>query len=148
MTTMTQCPAFAQIQQKCQQLFAASNEFLLWQPDDRYLAVTTNFDISDLDRALKLLVNTFGWGKAPEDLHAASERLLEVIEMLGGLARGQIIFSFEPDDAPLLYAAWWPWGNGSRISIRIGLHLPGASAEQQTCLEEKLSAIFTSATPS
>jgi hypothetical protein len=40
---------------------------------------------------------------------------------LGGLMAGQILFTSDPNRGVVLFCAWWPWGNGEKISIRIGL---------------------------
>ena len=40
---------------------------------------------------------------------------------LGGLMAGQILFTSDPNRGVVLFCAWWPWGNGEKISIRVGL---------------------------
>lgn len=38
-----------------------------------------------------------------------------------GVVPGQKLFTMDPIDGVALYAAWWPWGDDERISLRIGL---------------------------
>jgi len=38
-----------------------------------------------------------------------------------GVVPGQKLFTMDPIDGMVLYAAWWPWGDDERISLRVGL---------------------------
>ena len=38
-----------------------------------------------------------------------------------GVVPGQKLFTMDPIDGMVLYAAWWPWGDDERISLRLGL---------------------------
>ncbi|WP_419663787.1 hypothetical protein [Desulfosarcina variabilis] len=38
-----------------------------------------------------------------------------------GIIPGQKVFTMEPVNGVVLYAAWWPWGDEERISLRLGL---------------------------
>lgn len=142
MNTCVASPAFAEIESKCLRLKTEGGDLFDWQPDDRYCAVIAEFTPEHLDRALPLLVAVFGWGKAREDLYAASAHLQEVITSLGGMSRGQIIFSYEPPGGLLLYGAWWPWANGSKISIRVGLDAIDANGDDIASLRRRLFDIF------
>lgn len=136
--------AFTEIEAKWSKLLAGGGDLFAWERDDRYCAVLAVFGTENLDKALKILVGVFGWGRAPEDLHSASGRLQGVVEALGGMRRGQIIFSFEPVDGPTLFCAWWPWGDGSRITIRVGLHAADGTAAEYAAFANRLHDCFLS----
>lgn len=38
-----------------------------------------------------------------------------------GIVPGQKVFTMDPLKGVVLYAAWWPWGDDARISLRLGL---------------------------
>ena len=38
-----------------------------------------------------------------------------------GVVPGQKVFTMEPVNGVVLFAAWWPWGDDERISLRLGL---------------------------
>ncbi len=38
-----------------------------------------------------------------------------------GVVPGQKVFTMDPVDGIVLFAAWWPWGDDERISLRLGL---------------------------
>lgn len=38
---------------------------------------------------------------------------------LGGLMSGQLLFTSDPNQDAFIFCAWWPWGDGKTISIRV-----------------------------
>lgn len=38
-----------------------------------------------------------------------------------GVVPGQKVFTMHPINGVVLFAAWWPWGDDERISLRLGL---------------------------
>lgn len=38
-----------------------------------------------------------------------------------GIVPGQKVFTMDPVNGVVLFAAWWPWGDDERISLRLGL---------------------------
>ena len=38
-----------------------------------------------------------------------------------GVVPGQKVFTMDPVNGVVLFAAWWPWGDDERISLRLGL---------------------------
>ena len=38
-----------------------------------------------------------------------------------GVVPGQKVFTTDPVQEIILFAAWWPWGDDARISLRLGL---------------------------
>ena len=53
-------------------------------------------------------------------MRKASEYIKSVVDSISGIKSGQIFFTTDGDADPLLFAAWWPWGDGIHISLRIG----------------------------
>ena len=51
----------------------------------------------------------------------ASGLIGELVNSSFGISPGQIIFTSEQGAGLILFAAWWPWDNGSTISLRIGI---------------------------
>jgi hypothetical protein len=74
-------------------------------------------------------------GEAPEIAQSAKYHL-------GGLISGQLLFLPDPDDDPLVYCAWWPWGSGRTISIRIGLFSAMMGTEEKGAVTETLKGWF------
>jgi len=84
---------------------------------------------------LETVLAEFGTGKK-DDIRAILEQFLPVAwdssnidnapdmvqtinEHLGGLWPGQRLLTSEPEGDIPIFCAWWPWGDGKTISIRI-----------------------------
>jgi hypothetical protein len=56
-----------------------------------------------------------------------------------GVVPGQKLFTMDPVRGIVLFAAWWPWGDDERISLRLGLisvtdqRLESAQAKRLIC---------------
>src|SRR4029078_7958928 len=57
-----------------------------------------------------------------DTLASASESVRGLVEKCGGLRAAQLLFWGGGDDAPGAFGLWWPWGDGTTVSLRIGLH--------------------------
>ncbi len=53
---------------------------------------------------------------------------------------GQLMFTSEPDRDILLCFAWWPWGNGSTISIRVAAYQKAMSDEDEALFKKNLKS--------
>ncbi len=92
---------------------------LSWNWDSYIGTVLADFDVRDKDRLRAILEHYLGstWdrsniGKAPE--------IVQIIKSnLGGLRPGQLLFTSNPNQDSIIFGAWWPWGNGETISIRM-----------------------------
>ena len=51
----------------------------------------------------------------------AEKSVSEFFQAGFGVVPGQKLFTMDPIDGVVLYAAWWPWGDDERISLRLGL---------------------------
>jgi hypothetical protein len=71
---------------------------------------------SIVERFLPPPVKTAG-GKVPEDLEWGS-----VLDAMGGVREEQTLFLKELGDGVSLYVAYWPWGDGARFTIKVGIH--------------------------
>lgn len=146
MNTVQTAANLAGVEAKCLALRATLEGKVTWRLDDRYAAVVGEFIVARMDEILRILIAHLGWARAPEDLLAAPEPIRAVAAALGGLAKGQILFTFTlpgmPPEGPILYGAWWPWGDGLRISIRLGIFAPGAGPEEHAAFAARLAEWF------
>jgi len=92
---------------------------LTWKWDGRFNTVliefTTEYNekvLSVINRHLSSIWNSSNIEEAPDIVQVISTRM-------GSLRAGQILFTSDPDQDALVFCAWWPWGNGSKVSIRL-----------------------------
>ncbi|MCK5826998.1 hypothetical protein KAH43_00630 [Candidatus Bipolaricaulota bacterium] len=72
----------------------------------------------------------------------APDAVLQVKKSLGGLMPGQMLLTSDVANEALIYCAWWPWGNGQKISIRVALFSEGMAAEDVGRLTDALRRAF------
>lgn len=91
---------------------------LRWEWDSRFSAVLCVVKSPRDVAVLELVAALFpsGWdgktiSQAPDPVRALASDW--------GLKAGQRLFTLDPADDPLFFAAWWPWGAGTTFSLRI-----------------------------
>lgn len=108
-----------------------------WEWDSRFETVLAKFSVDEsdgvravLERDLSAVWDSSNIGEAPANVRTISNRL-------NGLASGQLLFTSDPDQDAVVFCAWWPWGDGKTISIRVApayKGLSGSNAPEQTKL--------------
>ena len=93
----------------------------VWKPDDRFNTVVAAFERSSSEIIFSALKTSFSqeWNK--KTVRKAPNRIKSIAASTSGIERGQIVFTTDDLAGPVLFAAWWPWGDGENISLRIGV---------------------------
>lgn len=113
---MVEAPNVGVLEQVCRKLVAATG--LSWEWEDRFgvmLAVVKGDQLRDVESKLSDAFDSQFGGR--EDL---PETPKQIADRLGGLRAGQQLFTTEPGATVVVYCAWWPWGGGSTVSLRVG----------------------------
>lgn len=107
------------LEKLCKEFSTAFNGVISWQWDDYFGTVMAQFDTVDREKVRAILDQylNFTWdisniGKAPDTVQAVNSGL-------GNLREGQMLMSSDTQQDACILCAWWPWGNGEKISIRI-----------------------------
>ncbi|MCX5849254.1 MAG: hypothetical protein NTW65_07370 [Deltaproteobacteria bacterium] len=110
----------AELENDCKELFIAFQGMLSWKWDSRFDTVLAEFDVANKDSLRQILERylKFTWNSS--NIKKAHRSVIKVNSCLGNLMSGQMIFTSDPNGDAYIYCAWWPWGNGKTISIRIG----------------------------
>lgn len=100
-------------------LFDEFEGLLTWKWDDWVGTILAEFDIGQkkkiqslLEKHLPVVYDIDAIEKAPAIVRALDDHL-------GGLRSGQLLFSSDPSREAFVFGAWWPWGDGKTVSIRI-----------------------------
>lgn len=112
-------PDKSDLENICRGLSSAFQGVLSWQWDSRFGAALAEFDVDNkdsirpiLDRYLKNTWDSSNINKAPRTVK-------KVNIYLGKLRTDQMLFTSDSIQPAYIYCAWWPWGSGRTISIRI-----------------------------
>ena len=103
----------------CRELLSAFQGIFSWKWDSWVESVLAEFGVDNkdsiraiLERYLSSTWNSSNIGNAPD--------IVQIINSnLGGLRSGQLLFTSDPSQDSIIFCAWWPWGDGKTISIRI-----------------------------
>ncbi len=98
--------------------------------DGRFHTAATSFDSKYSGKLIKALNKEFHSQWNPITISGAPAVVQTIKSQAGGMKGGQILFTSDENSLPVIFGAWWPWGNGVTISLRIGLYQPGLSNDE------------------
>jgi len=107
------------LENDCKELFSVFQGVLSWKWDSRFETVLAEFRAGNkgsirsiLERHLSITWDISNIDNAPDIVRTINSHL-------GGLRSGQLLFTSDPNRDAFIFCAWWPWGDGKTISIRI-----------------------------
>jgi hypothetical protein len=107
------------IQNACEDLLDDFKNILSWKWDDNFEALLAEFKAEGQDKIHSILEKhlTLQWDnksikKAPKDIKSK-------VGDYGDLRSGQLLFTLDAKKNIFIVAAWWPWGDGKTVSMRI-----------------------------
>jgi hypothetical protein len=103
----------------CKELWSAFQGILSWKWDSRFGAVLAEFGTGKKESIRAILERSLSITWHSSNIDNAPDIVREINSHLGGLRSGQLLFTSDPDREALIFCAWWPWGDGKAISIRI-----------------------------
>jgi hypothetical protein len=103
----------------CRELLREFQGILSWKWDGRFETVLAEFAVENketvraiLERYLSVTWDSSNIANAPDIVRRINVRV-------GTLRSGQLLFTSDPNRDSLVFCAWWPWGDGKTISIRV-----------------------------
>ena len=103
----------------CKDLWGAVQGVLSWKWDSRLEAVLAEFGADKKDDIRAILERFLPMPWDDSNLVEAPDIVRTINSHLGGLRPGQQLFTSDPKGDAFVFCAWWPWGDGKTISIRI-----------------------------
>ena len=83
--------------------------------------------VKEKDAVKKILINYLGTAWDSVTIKKAPESEQRILERLGGMMSGQLFYTAGLPENGIVFCAWWPWGNGQTISIRLGTNLENST---------------------
>jgi hypothetical protein len=128
-------------------LFAAMNEVRSswpshgWSWDARLSCVSSSFGVEFEGRARLAASLALPSQWTPKTLLQAPPALRDIAERTGGLREGQVIFASDGAGPAFGYGLWWPWGDETTTSFRIGLAGRGGTPDMLKRLRDVFGAV-------
>jgi hypothetical protein len=110
----------------CSEFFKALQVDLSWQWDGRFQTALAQISIAEKDGILSTLESHLGTAWDSANIDKAPEAVRRTVGQLGGIMAGQLFYAAGLAQEGLVFCAWWPWGNGRTISLRIGTSQEGS----------------------
>jgi hypothetical protein len=108
-----------------------------WTYDRRLRCVASSIPLAREADARAAMAEVLPASFSVETLAGASEGQRALIEKCGGLRASQLLlWGGGAADAPGAFGLWWPWGDGTTVSLRIGLHDVDAPKERYPRLRD------------
>ena len=93
----------------------------VWELDDRFNTVVAAFERNSSEIIFSALKASFSQEWSKKTVRKAPAHIKSIADSISGIETGQIVFTTNGGADPVLFAAWWPWGDGINISLRIGV---------------------------
>lgn len=92
-----------------------------WSYDNRFQCVASSFSADHAATARALVTALFPYVWTSRTLATAPAMFAQIAERTGGVRSAQQLLGAEPVGRLIPYGLWWPWEEGTTISLRIGL---------------------------
>ncbi len=93
-----------------------------WTYDRRLKCVVSSIPMASANAALAAMAEAFPGSWTSDTVKTAPAGVQLVNDGSGGLRAAQKLFWGGEPDGPGPFGLWWPWGDGTTVSLRIGLH--------------------------
>ena len=104
----------------CRELLSAFQGVFSWKWDSGLEMVLAEFGVGNKDSIRAILERYLSSTWDSSNISKAPDIVVQITNNnLGGLRPGQLLFTSDPSLDAIIFCAWWPWGNGINISIRI-----------------------------
>jgi hypothetical protein len=124
----------------CKELFEGFHGLLSWKWDNWVGTILAEFD-ADKKEDVRAILEKFlpiSWDSS--SMENAPPIVQTIDKNLGGIRSGQLLFSSDPVQEAFVFCAWWPWGSGKTISIRIAPYDKSLSETEANQLMEQLKS--------
>ena len=103
----------------CRAILSALQMSLVWKWDGRFGTFLAEFGVDRKDSVRAVLESHLSNAWDRKSIGEAPQHVQVINGDLGGLMPGQLLFTSDPKQDAFVFCAWWPWGDGNTISIRV-----------------------------
>ena len=93
-----------------------------WCWDEKFNTALVVFDKCDRDVIYIPITQEFDTQWDFTTIEKSPPRFYTYFNRVFGVVPGQKVFTSTNASGTILFAVWWPWGDGEKISLRVGLH--------------------------
>ena len=117
------------------------SSIVIWQYDDFHNVMLAEFSVDKQDQVLFTLQQVFPVSWDAKTIKKAPGEVKHYAGAFSKLIKQQKLFSTNIERHPKAMVAWWPWGHGATVSIRLFL-TETSPYVAKTGFMHKLSRLF------
>ncbi len=110
------------VKKTCLGLQQEFHAHLLWQWEERYGVVFSEFRTDKQAMVRETLGRHLGREWPGTEIAMAPGTIQSLANSLGGMREGQKLLISDPEQERMVFCAWWPWGSGETVTIRLGVY--------------------------
>ena len=122
------------LENEFRKLAEAFGDTLEWKWDGRFKTALAEFSFDRKDEVLGILEQYLVSTWDSSNVVDAPDIVQTITKKLGGLMSGQLLLLSDSEQAACIFCAWWPWGSGTKISIRLAPFSKDLSDEEAAAL--------------
>jgi hypothetical protein len=92
-----------------------------WTWDHRFKCVTSSLPTDAAPELRRLLASVVPAEWTGETFRQAPAEVQALRERCGDVRPGQLLLTGSVDGGMIPFAMWWPWGDGAKVSVRLGI---------------------------
>ena len=112
-----------------------------WSWDNRLKTAMVVFDKEEMDVVYIPITLEFDTRWDYATIESSPPHFYEYFKREFGIIPGQKIFASTDGSDTILFAVWWPWGDGNKISLRVGLY-NGNDTNDMNLIKDSLTQWF------
>ena len=117
-------------------------EIVDWKWDGRFGTVLGEVSDAEKDQVIGILERHLDTTWDSSSVKEAPESVQEIARSLGGLMSGQLLLLSDSKQSTCIFCAWWPWGSGAKVSIRIAPFSNSVTSEESVALTAQFRSSF------
>ncbi len=130
------------VENGCKELWSACKGVLSWKWDSRFETVLAEFGVGKKADVRAILEQHLPIRWDVSNIANAPDSVRTIHNLLGGLREGQLLFTSDPQGEAFIFCAWWPWGDGKTVSIRIAPSYKQSSDSEKAEKARRLKGWF------
>jgi hypothetical protein len=132
----------SEIKVLCTELLDDFEPALSWKWDSGFNSLVAEFSANRQEEIGSVLERHLNFRWDSNSIRKAPERVKSKSGDLGDLRDNQLLFTTDPEGDPLVFAAWWPWGNGEVVSVRLASPATGERTEETGGVFSMIKRLF------
>lgn len=130
------------LKEACGELLADFDGVLSWKWDKNFGAFMAEFSAESQNEVRPILERHLSQKWDSNTIRNAPDTVKTGAGEFGDMRSGQLLFTSDPEGNVLILAAWWPWGDGEVVSVRIASPAEESPDSEKTGIFKRFKGLF------